>query len=218
MASLSRKAVSSATPAATRSATEAGFAWTSTPHCRTRGAEEGYEATVRLVAFRVTMSTVQQISPISTVARVRVVGHDDRRLYLEFRNGLVVTMDVQDPLEFNVGSVVLVRQEDDYIEVAPDELWPEESWVGVVRLKLEDTTVVDSSGHWRMLPTRTDVAYREGNTVEALDSHGVVRVLSEKPIRYHDPPTVDDDVISKFKSQGGGKQDVRGLRRTPGRG
>jgi transitional endoplasmic reticulum ATPase len=60
---------------------------------------------------------------------------------------------------------------------------------------------VESGGRWVMLPTRTDVAYSEGNTVEARDNYGVVRFLSEKPIRYLDPPTVDDDVVSKFESQ-----------------
>lgn len=40
---------------------------------------------------------------------------------------------------------MLVRQEDDHVEVAPDELWLEESRVGVVRLVLGDEAVVDAS-------------------------------------------------------------------------
>ncbi len=154
------------------------------------------------------MSTVRQISPVSTVARVRTIDHDYRRLYLEFRNGLVAAVDVQDPFEFDEGSVVIVRQEDDHVEVAPDELWPEESWVGVVRLVLPDEAVVDASGRWRLVPTPSDITLREGNTVEVKDPHRVVRVLSEKPIKYLDPPTVDDTVISNFKLQGGAKQET----------
>lgn len=149
------------------------------------------------------MSRFEQISPVSTVARVRAVGHDGRRLYLELRNGKTATVDREEPFELAIGSVVLIRSEENYIEAAPDELWPEESWVGVVRLKLPDTTVVDSSGRWRMLSTRDDIPYREGNTVEARDSCGVVRVLSEDPIKYVDLPTVDDTVIAKFRLQEG---------------
>lgn len=73
----------------------------------------------------------------------------------------------------------------------------------VVCLILTDTTVVaDSTGRWRMLPTDDDVKYRVGNTVEATDD-GVIRVLSEDPIKYVDLPTVDDSVIAKFKSPQG---------------
>ena len=155
------------------------------------------------------MSTVDGISDLSLVARVRAVDHGAARLYLEFRNGMFATVDCLDPFDigptgFAVGRRVLVSEKDDYVELAPDELWPEEPWVGVVRIKLEDTTVVDSSGSWRLLPTRTDVEYDVGNTVEVREGEGVVRVLSKKPIRWLDPPDVDDDIVSKF-SPGEGK-------------
>jgi transitional endoplasmic reticulum ATPase len=156
----------------------------------------------------VTMSTFEQMSASGTVARVRAVGYDGCRLYLDFRNGQTATVDSHEPFEFDIGSVVLIRPEENHIELAPDELWPEETWVGVVRLKLPDTTVVDSGGRWRMLPTRNDISYREGNTVEVRDSYGVVRVLSEDPIKYVDLPVVDDGVIAKFKSQKGARQET----------
>lgn len=155
------------------------------------------------------MSIFEQMSALSTVARVRAVDCDGCRLYLEFRNGQTATVDNYDPFDFDIGSVVLVRHEENHIELAPDELWPEESWVGVVRLKLPDMTIVDSGGgRWKTLVTRDDVAYREGNTVEARDSYGVVRVLSEEPIKYVDLPAVDDTVISRFKSQEGVRQET----------
>jgi transitional endoplasmic reticulum ATPase len=90
----------------------------------------------RPVVCHLIMSTIQQISDLNTVARVLALDHDDRRLHLEFRNGSIVTVTVQESLEFDVGSVVLVRLEENqnHIELAPDELWPEESWVGVVQL------------------------------------------------------------------------------------
>lgn len=151
------------------------------------------------------MNTFDDIGPLSSVARVRSVSVDRRRLFLEFRNGLIGTVDAEDPFDVDRGAVVLVRHEDNQIEVAPDDLWPDESWVGIVRLKLPDVTVVDSGGRWKMLATRGDVSYREGNTVEAKDSYGVMRVLKEDPIRFLDLPAIDDTVIAKFRAQ---KQDL----------
>lgn len=141
---------------------------------------------------------------------MRVVEDDGRRLYLELSNGNVVTVTRQEPFEFEVGSVVFVRLEQgqENIGAAPDELWPEESWVGVVRLVLADKMVVDASGRWRLVPTPDHVELREGNTVEVRGSSGVVRVLSEKPVKYLDPPTVDDAVIDKFKRKKGAKRET----------
>jgi transitional endoplasmic reticulum ATPase len=137
------------------------------------------------------------------LARVHSVANDGHRLYLEFRNGQTATVDSDSPFELSVGSVVFVRAAEHYIEAVPDEVWPEESWVGVVRLKLPDTSIVESSGQLKLLKTRSEVHYREGNTVEARDSYGVVRVLSEDPIRFLDLPAVDDAFIGKFKAPTG---------------
>lgn len=151
------------------------------------------------------MSTFDSISKLSLVARVRAVNPDAARIYLEFRNGMFATVDGVDPFDMSptglgIGRRVLVRHEDDYVELAPDELWPEETWVGVVRLKLEDVTVVDSGGNWRPLSTRTDVEYEVGNTVMVQEDQGIVRRLSKKPLRYLDPPTIDDDFIENLQS------------------
>jgi transitional endoplasmic reticulum ATPase len=89
----------------------------------------------------------------------------------------------------------------DWIEEAPDELWTEESWVGVVKIKREDTTVVDSGARWVMIPTRQDIEYNIGNTVEANNSSGVIRVLADEPIKYIEFPSLDESIITKFKSQ-----------------
>ena len=144
------------------------------------------------------MSNYDQINPASNVARIRAIDDDGCRLYLEFPNGVVTTVVNDEPFEFSVGSVVLVRINENYIELAPDELWPEQSFVGVVRLKLPDTTVVDVGGRWIMLPTN-NVVYSEGNTVEAKNSSGVTRVLAKDPIKYLDLPAIDDATISSFK-------------------
>ncbi|MEW6144106.1 MAG: AAA family ATPase [Thermodesulfobacteriota bacterium] len=154
------------------------------------------------------MNSFEEMSQSGTVARVRAIEDEGRKLYLEFPNGKIATVDSHYSLEFDKGSVVLVWPEENRIETAPDELWLEESWVGVVRVKLPDTTIVDSGVHWKMIPTRNDINYQEGNTVEARDSIGVIRVLAEQPIRHIDFPAIDDSVIAKFKSQKGARQET----------
>ncbi len=163
----------------------------------------------RLGLRKETMDTFDQISESSNIARVRTVQLDGRRLYIEFRNGQIATVDRDEPFEFEVGSVLLINSDGNQIDAAPDNLWPEESWVGIVRLKRSDTTVVDSgSGRWIMLPTRGDIDYSEGNTVEARNNYGVVRILSKEPIKYLDLPAVDDSIIAKFKVPKGSRKET----------
>lgn len=145
------------------------------------------------------MAEYDEMAPPALVARVRARASEGKRLYLELKNGQTATVDANQPFEFMEGSVVLVRQEDNYIEAAPESVWPDESFVGVVRLKKDDVTVVDARGQWKMLHTNSDLSYAEGNTIEASDAAGIIRVLSNDPIRFVDLPTVDKDAIATFR-------------------
>lgn len=147
------------------------------------------------------MPIIDQVSSPRSVARVRAVDNDSTTLYLELPNGQLATVTCHDPLRIPVGSTVLVSFADNQIELVPHDVWPEDSWVGVVRLKHSDLTVIESSGRWRKVPTVSDVEYSERNTVEACHS-GVIRVLALKPIRYLDLPPVNDTIIDKFKVEG----------------
>lgn len=143
------------------------------------------------------------IEPLGTIARVRALTDGGRRLYLEFRNGTVGSVDSSSVFEYSAGDVVLVvdDEEDGHrLELAPTDLWPDEPWVGVVRLKLNDVTVVESGGRLRRVPT-SPTEYNEGNTVEVGEFSGVVRVLHENPVRYIDLPSVDDAAIERFRVQ-----------------
>jgi transitional endoplasmic reticulum ATPase len=93
--------------------------------------------------------------------------------------------------------VVSVSAADDYIAPIPQDFWPDKPWAAVVRLRRDDVTVVDASGTFRLLKT-SDAEYEVGNTVECRDSVGVVRVLSEAPIRYLDLSAGAEDV-DRFK-------------------
>src|SRR5689334_647567 len=105
------------------------------------------------------MSEYDEMSPPGTVARVRSVNANV--LYLELSTGSIARVTGDGLTKFRVGEVVLVRAEENHIEPAPQDLWPEDSWVGIVRLKHNDITIVDTNGRWRILPTRKDLNYRE---------------------------------------------------------
>lgn len=147
------------------------------------------------------MDVYDDMSRAGVVARVRSVSDDGYRLYLEARNGQTFTLEGRWSTDYPKGSLVYIQPESNEIEIAPDDLWPEEPWLGVVRLKLPDVTVVDSNGRWRLVPTHSNVNYSEGNTVEVTDFSGILRVLSESPLKSFDMPSIDDTIIENFKAE-----------------
>ncbi|KAA0234618.1 MAG: hypothetical protein JJLCMIEE_03090 [Acidimicrobiales bacterium] len=135
-----------------------------------------------------------EIGPSGPLARISAISEDGRRLFLEFRNGTSGSADGSEPFEFEVGDVVVMVTEDgdtSFVEMPPS-CWPDEPWIGVVRLKLNDITLIESGGRLRRVPTSGEVDYEESNTVEAGDHSGVQRVLSPEPIRAMDFPGVAD--------------------------
>lgn len=140
------------------------------------------------------------------VARVRAIDDDNDRLYIEFPSGAVHGFANDESLGLKVGSLVVVRDNESGqwdIEPAPEEHWLGESWIGVIRLILPKTIIVDCNGILRRFPTRDDVSYYEGNIVEVRDDYGVVEVLSEKPIKHFDFSEDYADIVSKFKIEPG---------------
>lgn len=75
----------------------------------------------------------------------------------------------------------------------------EELWVGVVKLRLDDITIVDVGGRWRRIPTNNAISYEQANTVEGTDATGVGRVLDTKPLLYVERQEVDDSVLARFR-------------------
>jgi transitional endoplasmic reticulum ATPase len=117
------------------------------------------------------------------VGRVRFIDEDEETVHVELEKNreVFVTFRDGDISDVQVGSVVFV--DDHFIEPAPEELWPEPTWVGVVQLKGPRKTVVKCDGELVTIPTLPDVEYEEGNTVEARDGYGVVEVISDEPLR-----------------------------------
>jgi len=142
----------------------------------------------------------------SDLARVRSSADNGRHLVLEFRNGQVATVDSPDDTPFRVGDVVLVDVDNNRLDLGAADLWPEESWIGVVRLILDDVTVVDVDGRFKQVPTRPALGCQAGFTVEGRDLPGILRILAKEPIRHFDLPSIDTAVIETFRSVRGGDE------------
>ncbi len=117
-------------------------------------------------------------------------------MYLDYRNGQSGNIHVDVDLGLAVGDVVFVRESS--IEHAPSELWPEERWVGVVRLCLGDQCVVNINGNNRLMEC-TLIECAVDNTVAGTNARGVEAVLDEKPVRLLDLPGIDETVIEGFR-------------------
>ena len=115
------------------------------------------------------------ITPPRTVARVIHVSSDRTTAYIELRNGLTATCTSEQPFEFTHGDVVFVDLDSNSVEKAPNDVWPEDSWVGVVRLLLPDRVVIDIGGRLRILSRAGYPDLREGNTIEGRDSAGITQ-------------------------------------------
>ena len=133
------------------------------------------------------------------IVKVTSVSEDGCRVFFELRNGLSGWFDQQES-EYEVGDVLLLVNENGLqrAEELPLSAWPDQLWIGIVRIKSDDTTVITTGSQSRAVPTTTAVEYEVGNTVEAGDVQGVARVLSKTPISLIDLPSLDDSAIDQF--------------------
>ena len=137
-------------------------------------------------------------SQASYLAKIISIRDNNHYLYLELRDGKICTINSSQPLPFEVGNIVFVRLEDNIIEPAPDDLWFNDPSVGIVRLKLDDITIVDVSGRLRVIKTNSSIDYEVGYTIEVCENLGVKRIFSKTPVKYLDLPEIDKAVIDKF--------------------
>ena len=144
-----------------------------------------------------------EFGSMGQVARVTAVGDGGALVCFDLRNGNSGSFTVSGHMEqgFAVGEVLLLISNDEgkRVERMPSDVWPEELWVGVVKIKEPDVTIIDTAGRWRTVDTTDAVEYEVGNTVHATATTGVVRVLSKSPIRLLDAPELDEAEIDKFR-------------------
>ena len=140
-----------------------------------------------------------QLGPTGQLAKVTAVSEDGSRVHFDLRSSFSGWIDQPDE-EYEIGDVLLLVSEDgrQWTEKIPKSAWPDQLWIGVVRIKSDDFTVITAGAQNRKVPTITDVEYDVGNTVEAGDVQGVVRVLSSTPISLIDLPSLDDSVTDEF--------------------
>ncbi|MFC8699991.1 ATP-binding protein [Streptomyces parvus] len=141
-----------------------------------------------------------EISPPQVVARVKRLSEDGSTAFLELRNGSILTCTTSETWNLERGDITFVDTEAGSIEFAPEDLWDEEPWVGVVRLLSCGQVVVDIGGRLKVLDEPIEIDLREGNTVTGYESRGITQVISEDPVRYIDLPTVDSVTVEQFKA------------------
>lgn len=106
-------------------------------------------------------------------------------------NGGTARFSLSNPASLDRGDIIFVT--DGELFAAPGAVWPEDTSVGVVRKLLDDGTVIEGATGIRILKGMPHVAIEVGNTVEYTEIDGIVRVISETPLRYRDTG-VDDDL------------------------
>ena len=141
-----------------------------------------------------------ELGPEGQVAKVTAVTDGGHRVFLEYKNGITGSFDQKD-IEFQYGDVLLITPTDkgSTAHKIPNDVWPDSLWVGVVKIKLDDITVIESSGRLRTVRTNDCPEYKVDYTVHATELDGVVRILSEKPVKYIDIISeIDDTAVDKF--------------------
>ncbi|MFD6990529.1 ATP-binding protein [Streptomyces sp. NPDC059943] len=132
------------------------------------------------------------------LGRVKLVSDDGECVHVEFLNGNTAVFLSRDSADFSPGDVVLIAE--NTLESASEEKWPrEKAWIGVVKLLISNEVVVEIGSGLHIMPVPEDLALRVGNTVEGTGQDNIVRVISDRPIRYIDQPDVDASTIASFK-------------------
>lgn len=175
-------------------------------------AEQDRPPTVVWTNLRYCQPVAVEVSKPAKIGRIAAISADGMRMWVHLAEGGTATVTSRsEPFEQERGDVVLVHEWT--IENVPSEAWPAETneqdlsggelWVGVVKLRHKEVTIVDTGGRFRGVPTN-DVGYEPGNTVEGTDFAGVARVLDKKPLRYVEQSDIDDEVIASFRREPSG--------------
>lgn len=134
---------------------------------------------------------------VGRTARVTVVEDDGRTFHARLQGGGSARISSSELVVVRPGDAVIVS--DVGWHVVPDKIWIDERSVGVVRKLLKDGVLLESSIGLRFLKKtpRKRLGVTVGNTVEFDDHDGIVRVISESPIRLRDVG-VDEDALSEY--------------------
>ncbi|WP_244909099.1 ATP-binding protein [Microbacterium sorbitolivorans] len=147
--------------------------------------------------------------------RVSSVEHETGTVHVRLINGNYATVSNLSNVDQVVRGMVIILGDDGWRQV-PNETWPEPSSIAVVRSVLEDGTVLVEAGT-SLRPIHNDRAVRVeiNNTVEYSDIEGVIRTVSDTPLRSSpsDQITIDDirkEYLWSEKGLGAGFSDFGG--------
>jgi len=129
-------------------------------------------------------------------ARITSSSDSPPTVYFEYLDGTTGQATSDNAIPFETGTVVFISGSS--MRTAPSGLWNPEPQIAVVRLKLDDITIVDTGGRWMTVRTVDTVDYARGNTVQ-VTKDGVARKLDDKPLRLIEFPDLDASVVAKFK-------------------
>ena len=149
---------------------------------------------------------------LGLLAKVSAICNDGETVCFDLRTGQSGSFTTTEQ-RYEIGDVVLLTgniEKNSGVDarIMPKHCWPDALWIGIVKIKLSDLTIIDAGGRFRPVPTVESVAYDVGNTVQASDTEGVTRVLSESPLKYIDFPQLDDSVIQQFLPSHASTQDI----------
>ncbi len=109
--------------------------------------------------------------------------------YASGESGYATGVDVSD---LTLGDIVLVDMDTSTMKKVPPETWQSAKWVGVVRHRGADRTLIEVGPLLRSVPT-SGVSYEKDATVLATEHAGVLELISADPIR---PVLQNDDEAS----------------------
>lgn len=149
---------------------------------------------------------VEKESLAGRLLKVVRVDVDDTRIHVRFQDGrtgwYAVYGDVPLP---NLGDILLI-DEHGQPEPAPASLWGERESVGVVRHVEDDGSVFLDTGY-SIVPAANplQVALKPNNTVAYTESDGVLRLVSETPIRSRDNGLDEEEILNDYLIKPGGQ-------------
>lgn len=112
-------------------------------------------------------------------------------IFGRLQGGSTVRLSFPESVSLERGDIILVS--DDRWRRATEASWLDDTSVGVIRKLLPDGVALESGAGIRVITGRPRISVEVGNTVEYSDIDGIIRVISETPLRYRDAG-VDEDL------------------------
>lgn len=113
---------------------------------------------------------------------------DQTEMIVDFGDGTTGTMSSSAPIEWPLGSTVIVWEDDfgdKHVDVVPEGISSAPLAIGVVKMVTDDAIVVEVDGRLKKVPSEV-TGISKGATVEVSLHRGIVKQISSSPIRILD--------------------------------